>query len=189
MSDSAAAAAAKSLQLYLPKRRPGPKIQRSHPSEASQPMEKFNLLASASKRAEGRGLTPRPSWEAVPGAGMDEAMNECVDEPGCASDLGDPACRHCLRAPEVGFPCPVQEGTAHGPRGRGPGSPGGSLLLSLPPESVRPQLPAGRKLGTRGDPLPPQPPAGLCCCYGDERGPGGALPPGRRGRSGSKSRT
>lgn len=32
-----------------------------------------------------------------------------------------------------------------------------------------------------GDPLPPQPPAGLCCCYRGERGPRGcsALPPGR----------
>lgn len=89
---------------------------------------------------------------------MDEAVNECVDESGCASDLWDPACQHCLRAPEVGFPCPVQEGTAHGPRGRGPGSPGGSLLLSLLPESVRPQLPAGRELGTlRGPSVPSAP--------------------------------
>ena len=109
-------------------------------------------------------------------------MNECVDEPGCASDLGDPACRHCLRAPEVGFPCPVQEGTAHGPRGRGPGSPGGSLLLSLSPESVRPQLPAGRKLGTRGDPLPPQPPAGLAAATGMSGAPGAPCPAPRETR-------
>lgn len=39
----------------------------------------------------------------------------------------------------------------------------------------------GGSWGHSGDPLSPQPPAGLCCCYRDERGPRGcsALPPGR----------
>lgn len=104
------------------------------------------------------GLTPLPFWEAVPGPWMDEAANACVGEPGCGSDLGGPACRCCLGAPQGGVPLPVQEGTAHGPRGRGPDSPGGSLL-SLLPESDGPSSQLGRSWGHSGDPMPPSAPS------------------------------
>ena len=101
---------------------------------------------------------------------MDEAANACVGEPGCGSDLGGPACQHCLGAPQGGVPLPVQESTAHGPRGWGPDSPptpGGSLL-SLP-------LPAGRKLGTLQRPSAPLSPQLGCAAPGVSRAPGGAL--------------